>query len=72
MSEFWNNLQIPAPSQAWRNLPPLMQALIVFGLALFFTHLFVRDHHNGGKRFVLYGPIALVLIVYAIHLFGFF
>lgn len=72
MLEFWHNLQISSPSQAWRDLPPLLRAIIVLAVALLFTHFFVRDYNRGGKRFIVYGPMALLLFVYAVSLFGFF
>jgi hypothetical protein len=70
--EFWHNLQISSPSQAWRDLPPLLRAIIVLAVALLFTNFFVRDYNRGGKRFIVYGPMALLLFVYAVSLFGFF
>lgn len=72
MLEFWHNLQISSPSQAWRDLPPLLRAIIVLAVALLFTNFFVRDYNRGGKRFIVYGPMALLLFVYAVSLFGFF
>jgi hypothetical protein len=64
--EFWHTLQIPPLSQAWRDFPPIQRAITVFALALIFGNFFIRDYNRGGKRFILYGPLALVLFVYAI------
>jgi hypothetical protein len=72
LTEFWQSLQIPSPGQAWRDLHPLLRTIIIFALALLFSHFFVRDYNRGGKRFVVYGPIALLLFVYAVFLFDFF
>lgn len=72
MLEFWNTLQISSPGQAWRDFPPLLRVIMVVAAALLFTNLFIRDYNRGGKRFIAYGPVALLLFVYAIALFGFF
>jgi len=37
-----------------------------------FYHFFVKDYNRGGKRYVVYGPVALLLFVYAASLSGFF
>lgn len=42
--------------------------MTVLALALLFVYLFVRDHHEGGKRFVWYGLAALCLLGYAVVL----
>ena len=72
MLEFWNNLQLSSPRQAWRDFPPLQRAMTTFALALIFANLFIRDYNRGGKRFILYGPVALLLFVYAIATIGLF
>jgi hypothetical protein len=72
MSEFWYNLQLSSPSQAWRDFPPLQRAMTTFALALIFANFFIRDYNRGGKRFIVYGPMALVLFVYAIVTAGLF
>lgn len=72
MLEFWHTLQVSSPSQAWRDFPPLQRAITLIALALIFTNFFVRDYNRGGKRYILYGPVALLLFVYAASQFGFF
>jgi hypothetical protein len=70
--EFWNTLQISSPVEAWHDFPPLLRAIMTLAVALLLTHFFVRDYNRSGKRFIVYGPVALLLFVYAIFLFGFF
>jgi hypothetical protein len=67
--EFWHNLQIPSLSQTWHDFPPLQRAITIFAIALFFTNFFFRDYNRGGKRYIVYGPVALLLFVYAASLF---
>jgi hypothetical protein len=64
--EYWHNLQLPTLSQAWHSFPPLQRAITTFAVALLFANFFIRDYNRGGKRYLLYGPIALLLFVYAI------
>jgi hypothetical protein len=64
--EYWHNLQLPTLSQAWHGFPPLQRAITTFAVALLFANFFIRDYNRGGKRYLLYGPIALLLFVYAI------
>jgi len=70
--EFWHNLQLPSPSRAWRDFPPLQRAITLFAVALLFANFFIRDYNRGGKRFIVYGPVALLLFVYAIVTAGLF
>jgi hypothetical protein len=70
--EFWHNLQVPTPSQAWRDFPPLQRAITIFAVALIFANFFIRDYNRGGRRYLLYGPMALLLFVYAIITAGLF
>jgi hypothetical protein len=64
--EFWHNLQLSSPGQAWRDFPPLQRAITVFAIALLFANFFIRDYNRGGKRYIVYGPVALLLFAYAI------
>jgi hypothetical protein len=70
--EFWHNLQLPTLSQAWRGFPPLQRAITTFAMALLFANFFIRDYNRGGRRYLLYGPMALLLFVYAIVTAGLF
>jgi hypothetical protein len=70
--EFWHNLQFPTASQAWRDFPPLQRAITTFAVALLFANFFIRDYNRGGRRYILYGPMALLLFVYAIITAGLF
>jgi hypothetical protein len=70
--EFWHNLQFSSPGQVWRDFPPLQRALTIFVIALLFAHFFIRDYNRGGRRYVVYGPVALLLFIYAASLSGFF
>jgi hypothetical protein len=72
LQEFWYNLQLSSPRQAWHDFPPLQRAITVFALALLFTNFFIRDYNRGGKRFIVYGPVALLLFAYAIVAAGLF
>lgn len=71
MLEFWHNFEVSSPSEAWRNFPPQLRSIMIFALALIFANFFIRDYNRGGKRFIVYGPIALLLLVYAASLFLF-
>lgn len=46
--------------------------MTVFALALLFANFFVRDYNRGGKRYIVYGPMALLLFAYAIVSAGLF
>jgi hypothetical protein len=70
--EFWHNLDLPSPSQGWHDFPPTQKAITVFALALLFANFFVRDYNRGGKRYIVYGPMALLLFAYAIVSAGLF
>ncbi len=72
MLEFWHNLQLSSPSQAWRDFPPLQRAITIFAIALLFANFFIRDYNRGGKRYIVYGPVALLLFAYAIVTAGLF
>lgn len=66
MLEFWHNLQLSSPGQAWRDFPPLQRAITVFAIALLFANFFIRHYNRGGRRYIVYGPVALLLFAYAI------
>jgi len=66
--EVWQTLRYWSPTEAWREFPPPQRLMTVLALALLFVYLFVRDHHEGGKRFVWYGLAALCLLGYAVVL----
>ena len=70
--EFWHSLQLPSFSQAWRDFPPLQRAITVFAVGAIFTNFFIRDYNRGGRRFWLYGPVALLLLAYAASISGLF
>ena len=70
MLEFWHTLQIPSLPQAWHEFPPLQRALTVFALALIFGYFSLRDYSGGGKRFAVYGLVALLFVIYAVSLSG--
>ena len=72
MLEFWHSLQLPSFSQGWRNFPPLQRAITVFAVGAIFTNFFIRDYNRGGRRFWLYGPVALLLLAYAASISGLF
>ncbi len=72
MLEFWHNLDLSSPSQGWHDFPPIQRAMTVFALALLFANFFVRDYNRGGKRYIVYGPMALLLFAYAIVSAGLF
>lgn len=72
MLEFWNNLQIPSLSEAWRGFPPVQRAMSLFALGLIFGYFFFKDYGTGGKRFLLYGSIAVFLLGYAVVTADFF
>jgi hypothetical protein len=70
--EFWHSLQLPSFSQGWRDFPPLQRAITVFAVGAIFTNFFIRDYNRGGRRFWLYGPVALLLLAYAASISGLF
>jgi hypothetical protein len=70
--EFWHNLELSSPSQAWRDFPPIQRAITTFAVALVFANFFIRDYNRGGKRFIVYGPLALLLFAYAVVTAGLF
>ena len=72
MLEFWHNLELSSPSQAWRDFPPIQRAITTFAVALVFANFFIRDYNRGGKRFIVYGPLALPLFAYAVVTSGLF
>jgi hypothetical protein len=70
--EFWHDLQISSPIEAWNGFPPIQRAITILTVALIFANFFIRDYHRGGRRFIVYGPVALLLFVYSASMFGFF
>ena len=72
MLDFWPTLDVSSPSEAWRSFPPPLRGIIIVAIALLFANFFIRDYNRGGKRYIVYGPVALLLLIYAAAQFGFF
>jgi len=70
--EFWHTVQIPSFSQAWRDSPPATARDYRLWVGAIFTNFFIRDYNRGGRRFWLYGPMALILLAYAASISGLF
>jgi hypothetical protein len=66
--QVWHILRYSSVTEAWREFPLAQRLMTVLALALLFVYLFVRDHHEGGKRFVWYGLAALFFLGYAVVL----